>query len=56
MVRVIGFRIIWVRVAYPVRADPLHEITVFSPILGPVPHMVIGWVVDTAMIVFAIIL
>lgn len=54
MVRVIGFRVIWVRVAYAVRADSLHKIAVFSPILGPVAHVMVGWVVDTAMISFAI--
>jgi len=56
VVRVLGLGIIWVRVAYPVRADPLHEVPVIAPMLWPFAHVMVGWVVDTAMIAFAIIL
>src|SRR5690349_4771635 len=44
-----------VRVAYPVRTDPLEDPPVPTPVQRPVGHLMLGWPVDDARrLVFAV--
>jgi len=38
------------------RANALHNPAIPSPVLRPIPHMVVGWVMNTAMFSTALVL
>ena len=50
-----GFGVVWVRVSAKVFfTEALHKPQVASPDLRPVPHVMVGWVVNRAGTTFAL--
>jgi hypothetical protein len=48
--------IVWIRVSDTMRADALHDAAITAPVLRPLAHMVIGWIVNTAILSPALVL